>query len=202
MNLLELMSDEEIQAEIEQDKNSFTVKKLTEDEADEILSKIIWADKKIKENEEKIKRKKKELENNLDMYARRLNGSLIEYTNYQKTLLKGYLEEQLGNKKGTLKLFHGNIRLKNPTESVVVDSDSEKNLVKYLTEKKYTDCLSTKTSVLKTGIKNRFKKDPSGIYFMDGEDIVQGVRIQKSSEGLEFAYTPAKSSESKDENVA
>ena len=54
MKILDFVDDDELMEEVKD--NSFIPMLKTEDEADEALAKIIWARKKIAENEVKVKK--------------------------------------------------------------------------------------------------------------------------------------------------
>lgn len=178
---LDLMEDEDFLEEVNDD--SFIPMLKSDDEADDALAKIIWAKKKVEENNQKIKKKKEELEKMLGDYEKRLNKNLKSYIDYQSALLRGYLKDNKGNK--TLKLFHGNVRVRKPSESLTIDD--ENMLVNWLKEAGYKDCIKVKEAISKTNLKKAFKKDPSGEYLIDDSgNVIHGVHFERGEETIQI----------------
>lgn len=180
MKILDFVDDDELMEEVKD--NSFIPMLKTEDEADEALAKIIWARKKIAGNEVKVKKKKEELQKLLADYEKRLNKSLESYLSYQSSLLKGYIESQDSK---TLKLFHGNVRIKKPAESLSIDD--ENSLLLWLKETGCKSCIKTKETISKTELKKTFKKDPSGDFLVDSAgNVIHGAHFERGEESLQI----------------
>ena len=73
MNLIELMEDEEIKDRITSEAEENVVIH-NDDEADEVLAQMLWANEKIAGNRALVKKKAQELKEALAAYERRLNG--------------------------------------------------------------------------------------------------------------------------------
>lgn len=187
MNLLELMTDEEIDKEV-RSESEVSVPINTEAEADRTMGKIIWAKNKKKENDEKIKAKKAELMEQLALYERRLNGPLESYIEHQELMLQAYCNNVLKGKKGSVPLFYGNARLTYDRGSVVFDD--EEAVLNFLRQNQMAkDCVTLKASIRKTDFRKLFTEDASGHYFHDSEgNIIKGVHIDKK-DGLQLALT-------------
>ena len=194
MNILELMNETEIEKEVATIDFPHVI---SEDEADETLARILWAESKIKENEKIVKEKKEELMNMLVNYEKRLNDNLRNYAANQRNNLNLFLREKLRDKDGnintgTVKLFHGNIRLKKPSESMGIDD--EERAIAWLKENGYGATLKNKVTISKTEAKKLFKKDEFGQYYVDkNNNIIPGIHVELSSNDLELAITPNKS---------
>ena len=194
LKLFELLSENELEDDFEfvnAGENQMAFALMSDDDADDALARILWAKSQLDKNNEIIARKKKQLQLQLEDYEKRLNGKLETYQKYYSELLNDYLVKKLDNKKGTVKLLHGNARLKEP--SVSTEFDDEKVLIQYLKDNNlYDKCISVKESVRKTDLKKLFQKDNSGSYFVDDSgNVVPGVHLNKE-EGLQLAITPAK----------
>lgn len=190
MELLHFMSPEEIQYSMAEDEEK-DVTPLTEDEADDILAKILWARRKIEENNKDIKQKKEEMKVLLENYEKRKNQGLRNYIESQAGPLQAYAQNALKNKKGTLHLLHGDLRLKEDIGTT--EFDDEEAVLRFIKEKGLEEkCVSVRESVRKTDFKKLFKKDPSGHYFVDDEgNVIHGVHIQKE-DGLQLSIMPSR----------
>lgn len=192
MNLLEFMDEAELNDMMRADESAAPIENAINDdeEADEVLSKILWAKDKIEANKKLIEKKKEDIGRMLQDYERRLNGGYENYLDNLNIQLETYLRYKLNNKKGTLKLLHGNVRLKE--DPGVTKFDDEAEVLRYLEDNALEEfCVTTKKSIRKTDFKKLFKKDDSGKYFTDNDgNIIHGVHIEK--EGLKLSITPAK----------
>lgn len=194
VKLFELLPEEDIEDDVNfvsGEKEQFGFNLETDDDADDAMARILWAKSEINKNNALIDKKKKELQKQLDDYEKRLNCKLENYGSYYSELLRTYMLKKFDNKKGTLKLFHGNVRLKEP--SATTEFDDEKALLDYIKSNNLqSKCVTVKESVRKTDLKKLFDKDKSGLYFVDANgDIVPGVHINKDEE-LKISITPAK----------
>lgn len=191
MNIVDLMEDKDLMKEVDECNESKDDSTLihSDDEADEVLGRIIWARKKLDNAEKVYKKKEVMLKEQLDNYKHRLMDGLKSYEEYQSATLQDYLARKFNNKKGSVKLLHGNARLSEHPESVVIDD--EEALMKYIAEHKLKACVKVKAVPQKTLIKKALQKDNSGHYFVNGEDIVPGVHIEKEP-GFKLGITPAK----------
>lgn len=189
MRLLELMDDEEIMESIKTDEDR-ALAIHNDDEADEVLSQILWAKHKIEENNELVKQKAAELKLLLMNYEERLNGPLKHYAENRSKDLEAYATKKLENQKGSVKLFHGTVSMREDAGRTEVDDEEE--LIRWMKQTGHTDCVTVKEALSKTALKKAFKKDPSGRYFVDENgDVIQGVHIAKE-EGLQLRITEAK----------
>ena len=186
MKLIELMDEDEIRAGIDA-ATERGLKIHNDDEADEAIAQMIWAKKKIEDNKALVKKKAEQLKLQLQDYERRLNGGLEYYIENRQKDLEAYLNDKLQGRKGSLKLFHGTISLKEDPGRTEVDD--EDGLMKWLKEHGHAGCISVKESVSKTEIKKTFKKDASGRYFVDESgNVIQGVHVDKEA-GLQLKLT-------------
>ncbi len=189
MNPIELMDEDEIMESIAADEDRALAIQ-NDDEADEVLSQILWAKRKIEENNELVKRKAAELKLLLMNYEERLNGSLKHYAENRSKDLEAYATKKLENQKGSVKLFHGTVSMREDAGRTEVDD--EESLIRWMKQTGHGDCVTVKESLSKTALKKAFKKDPSGRYFVDEDgNIIQGVHIAKE-EGLQLRITEAK----------
>lgn len=193
MELLELIDTDKMYEDIKENPSAAEKYERvhTDEEADDVLARVIWAQKKICENDELVKKKKEQLQKLLKDYEARLNGGLKTYLENQQVTLRNYLDEKLNGKKGTVKLLHGNIRLKEDNGKTMFDD--ENLVIQYLQNRNMEDaCVSIKKTIRKTDFKKLFKKDPSGHYFVDEDgQVIHGVHIEKE-DGLQLGITPAK----------
>lgn len=184
MKLIELMDEEEIRAGIDATAERGVTAIHNDEEADEALSKMLWAKAKIEENNKIVKEKAEQLKAQLEDYRKRLNGGLEYYLENRQHDLEIYLNSKLQGRKGSLKLFHGTASLKEDPGRTTVDDEA--SLITWLKKNGHAGCISTKESVSKTEVKKTFRKDPSGRYFLDEDgNVIEGVHIDKE-EGLQL----------------
>ena len=208
MNIIGLLSPDVLNKEvdnlgetIEAGEKPLALRLKDNNEADECLGRILWAQETIAKNDELVKEKKAQLLAQLEDYDRRLSGRLRNYLAYQQAILKAYLYAHFGKdengsqKTGTLPLFNGNVRLKAPSESLVVDDEDA--AVKWLKENGFNDAVIIKESVKKSDAKKLFKRDESGRYLLDKEgNVIHGMHIDKE-DGLQLAITAPKDKKTK-----
>ena len=189
MNLIELMEDEEIRDRVTS-KAEENVVIHNDDEADEVLAQMIWATEKIAGNKALVKKKAQQLKEALVTYEKRLNGSLERYLENRQRDLEMYLNSRLDGGKGSIKLFHGTVSMREDTGRTVIDDEDA--VIQYLKSSGHENCITVKESVSRTALKKAFRKDPSGRCFLDEDgNILQGAHIDKE-EGLHAAIRPAK----------
>ena len=192
MHLVELMSDEELKQDVEDTNEIEPVFVLnTEDDADECLSKILWAKKKLEENNKLIEKKKKQLDELLKNYEKSLNSKLENYRSIHEDLLREWMINRFGNTKKSAKLLHGTVRMKEDTGRTAVDDEGQ--LIGFIKANNLQDkCVTIKESVRKSDFKKLFEKDQSGHYFVDkAGNIIPGVHIDKSDD-LQLSICPTK----------
>lgn len=192
MHLIELMSDEELKQDVNNTNEVASIFVLnSEDDADECLSKILWADKKLEENSRLIEKKKKQLDELLKDYENSLNSKLENYRSIQEDLLREWMISKFGNTKKSAKLLHGTVRMKEDAGRTAVDDEGQ--LIGFIKANDLQDkCVTVKETVRKSDFKKLFEKDPSGHYFVDKNgNIIPGVHIDKSDD-LQLSIRPAK----------
>lgn len=192
MHLIELMSDEELKQDVNNTNEVAPIFVLnSEDDADECLSKILWADKKLEENSKLIEKKKKQLDELLKDYENSLNSKLENYRSIQEDLLREWMISKFGNTKKSAKLLHGTVRMKEDAGRTAVDDEGQ--LIGFIKANDLQDkCVTVKETVRKSDFKKLFEKDPSGHYFVDKNgNIIPGVHIDKSDD-LQLSIRPAK----------
>lgn len=192
MHLIELMSDEELKQDVNNTNEVAPIFVLnSEDDADECLSKILWADKKLEENSKLIEKKKKQLDELLKDYENSLNSKLENYRSIQEDLLREWMISKFGNTKKSAKLLHGTVRMKKDAGRTAVDDEGQ--LIGFIKANDLQDkCVTVKETVRKSDFKKLFEKDPSGHYFVDKNgNIIPGVHIDKSDD-LQLSIRPAK----------
>lgn len=198
MNILSLLSPEVLANEVdsmgekvESGEQICAIKLKDDNEADDCLGRILWAQQKLADNEALVKAQKERLMAQLMDYEHRLNNRLRNYMAYQKDLLKEYLESKFGEgKTGTLPLFNGNAQLKKPSESLAIDD--EETVVSWLKANGFNNAINTKETVKKTEAKKLFKKDKSGQFLVDGDgNVIQGMHIEKA-DGPQLAVSAPK----------
>lgn len=187
MNIMSLLNPEALKNEVdsfgEQVESGEQVLRpalKNNDEADDCLGRILWAQEKLAENEATVKARKEQLLAQLTDYEHRLNNRLRSYLSYQQEMLKEYLVAHFGEgETGTLPLFNGNAQLKKPSESLAIDNEDA--VVAWLKANGFESAINTKETVKKTEAKKLFKKDGSGQYLVDGDgNIIQGLHIEKA----------------------
>lgn len=192
MHLIELMSDEELKQDVNDTNDIGPVFSLdTEEDADECLSKILWANRKIEENNKLVEKKKKQLETLLKDYEDSLNKKLENYRSIHEDLLREWMINRFGNIKKSAKLLHGTVRMKEDTGRTAVDDEGQ--LIDFIKANNLQDkCVTIKESVRKSDFKKLFEKDQSGHYFVDkAGNIIPGIHIDKSDD-LQLSIRPAK----------
>ncbi len=167
----EFLSSDEAKKVLESEMLDMPYKIKNNDEADEVLGKIIWAQNQIAKNTEIVNSKKEKLMARLEAYENELNGSLRSYAEWQLTRLEAYARATMNNQKGAMKLFNGSVQLKKPT--VKYDYKDAEATIKWLKEKGFGECIRVKEELDKVALKNKFKdtNDSMTAITYNGEQI-------------------------------
>ena len=173
-----------------EDVSSFTIS--NEEEAEDVMGKVAWAIRTIDQNNEKVSMKKTLYDNQLEEYRHRLNAGLESYLEYGRSRLEDYARRTLKDKKGTVKLMHGNLRLATPT--VTYNYNDEDALLQWLIDNKKDKCIRTKKSIDKVTFKKEFTEiNDQGTELLAADNAgvkqaIPGIRLEKE-DGLAFKMT-------------
>lgn len=159
-------------------------------EADNAMETLLWAQNLIDENNSKVENRKKQLLEQLEDWRHRLNNRLEYVVEKKNSQLFEYAKKQLQNKKGAIKLFHGNLKLANPRPKV--DYIDEKALTEWLKKHEKTDCYKEELKLNKVIFKSSFKLDNSGSRYVYEDEMTHekeflpGVEVT-TSQDLDFS---------------
>ena len=164
MNLDELMETIEQQEDVEvfsgldlstpEKRQAYRIEDDTQ--CDRVLS---WYNKKqeiINHNIELAKQAKKAYDDKINAWLEHVNKPYENSNNFYSYIIEEYMANKFNGKKGTLKLFNGDIKYFQPKDTI--EYEDEENIIKWLEENNYKDYIRVTTNINKVDLKKAAKQ--------------------------------------------
>lgn len=131
LNFVEKQEDIDFQKsanlDTEEKRRAFTIE--TDEQADRVMSWLLNRQMQVRKNSEAAKEARERLMSHVDQWEHSMNSSLIASCQYFTTLLEVYTTKKLENKKGSIKLLNGTLKLSQPKAKIEYD---EEKTIKWL----------------------------------------------------------------------